>query len=63
MEGTQIPINIASFVFPLKYKISEKIRERNAAINNNLSVVVNLFSMILFIFKCRIGYLKDININ
>ena len=50
MEGTQIPINIAAFVSPLKYKISEKISERNAEINNNLSVIVNFLNMILIIF-------------
>ena len=51
MEGTQMPINIAAFASPLKYNISEKISERNAAINNNLSVVVNFLNMILLIFK------------
>lgn len=40
---------MASIGSPLKYIISEKIRERNAAINNNLSVVVNFLSMTLFI--------------
>lgn len=41
MEGTQMPINMATFASPLKYNISEKISERNAEINDNLSVVVN----------------------
>ncbi len=41
MEGTQRPMNIAAFASPLKYNTSEKISERNAAINNNLSDVVN----------------------
>jgi hypothetical protein len=51
MDGTQIPINMAAFASPLKYSISEKIIERKAAINNNLSAVVNFLNMILLIFK------------
>lgn len=43
MEGTQRPINMAGVDSPLKYKISEKTSERNAAINNNLSVIVKFF--------------------
>jgi hypothetical protein len=54
IEGTQIPINIAAFASPLKYNISEKISERKAAINNNLSVVVNLLNMMLLIYKIYI---------
>jgi hypothetical protein len=57
MEGTQMPINIAAFTSPLKNNISEKISERNAAINNNLSVAVNFLNMILLIFK----FLNDLN--
>ena len=49
MEGTQIPMNMAEFTSPLKYNISEKISERKAAINNNLSVVVNFLNMISLI--------------
>ena len=49
-----MPINMAAFVSPLKYNISEKISERNAAINNNLSVVVNFLNMIFLIFKLLI---------
>ena len=49
MEGTQIPINMAAVASPLKYNTSEKISERNAATNNNLSVIVNLLNMILMI--------------
>jgi hypothetical protein len=49
--GTQIPINIAAFGSPLKYNISEKISERNAAINNSLSVAVNFLNMMVLIFK------------
>ncbi len=51
MDGTQIPINIAEFTSPMKYNISEKISERKAAINNNLSAVVNFLNMSLFAFK------------
>ena len=51
IEGTQIPINMAAFASPLKYSTSEKISERNAAINNNLSVKVNFFNMVLIDFK------------
>jgi hypothetical protein len=51
MDGTQMPINMAAFASPLKYNISEKISERNAEINNNLSVIVNFFNMTVFIFK------------
>lgn len=47
-----MPINIAEVASPLKYNISEKISERNAEINNNLSVIVNLLSMTLLIFNC-----------
>ena len=46
MDGTQIPMKIAEFTSPLKNNISEKISERNAEINNNLSVVVNFCNMI-----------------
>lgn len=51
IEGTQMPINMAAFASPLKYNTSEKIRERNAEINNNLSVIVNLLNIVLLIFK------------
>ncbi len=46
MEGTQIPIKMASLTAPLKNKISEKISERNAEINNNLSVVENFLNIL-----------------
>lgn len=49
MDGTQMPINIAAVASPLKYKISENIRERNAAISNRMSVIVNLLNMILIV--------------
>jgi len=46
-----MPINMAAVASPLKYNISEKISDRNAAINNNLSVAVNFLNMMLLIFK------------
>jgi hypothetical protein len=49
MDGTQIPINMADVVSPLKYNISEKIRERNAEINNSLSAVVNFLNIIVLV--------------
>lgn len=45
MVGTQMPINMAAVVSPLKYIISEKMSERNAAMNNNLSVVENFLNI------------------
>ncbi len=53
MEGTQIPINMAAFASPLKYSTSEKISERKAAINNNLSAIVNFLNMILLFFYLK----------
>jgi hypothetical protein len=44
-------MKIAAFSSPLKYNISEKIRELKAAINNNMSVIVNFFNTSLNIFK------------
>lgn len=49
MVGTQIPTKIAAVVSPLKYITSEKIRERNAAVNNNPSVVENFLNMLIVI--------------
>lgn len=51
MDGTQIPMNMAAVASPLKYNISEKMSERKAETNNNLSVVVNFLSMILLVFN------------
>jgi hypothetical protein len=42
---------MALLASPLKYNISEKISERNAAINNNLSVVENFLNMILLVLN------------
>jgi hypothetical protein len=41
----------------LKYNISEKISERKAAINSNLSVVVNFLNITLLILKFSIIWL------
>lgn len=54
MEGTQIPIKMAPVASPLKYNISEKMRERNAEININLSVSVKFLSMILNVFMNQV---------
>jgi hypothetical protein len=51
IDGTQIPMKIAAFSSPLKYNISEKIRELKAEINNNMSVIVNFFITSLNISK------------
>lgn len=61
MEGTQIPTNIASCFWPLKKVSSEKMRERNAATNNNLSVSENFLNIVVFpnigsrVFEIRTG--------
>jgi D-alanyl-lipoteichoic acid acyltransferase DltB (MBOAT superfamily) len=44
-------MKIAAFSSPLKYKISEKIRELKAEINNNMSVIVNFFKASLSILR------------
>ena len=44
-----MPMNIPAFCSPLKNKISENIRERNAEINNNLSVIVNFLNIFLVV--------------
>lgn len=51
MDGTQMPTNMAAFISPLKNNISEKISERKAAVNNNLSVIVNFLNIALLGFK------------
>ena len=45
IDGTPRPINMAEFTSPLKNNTSEKISERNAEININLSVAVNLLNI------------------
>ncbi len=45
MDGTQIPINVASDLYPLKYKVSENIKDKKAAINKSLSVEVNFLNI------------------
>ena len=44
-------MNIAAFASPLKYNTSEKIRERKAAMNNNISVAENFFNMFNYFFR------------
>lgn len=51
IDGTQRPMKIAAIASPLKYNISEKIRELKAETNNNMSVIVNFFKASLNIFK------------
>jgi hypothetical protein len=62
MDGTQRPINIAALVSPLKYKISEKIRDRKAAINNKISVIVN-FLFIILNFLCQRKKFQKVKTN
>lgn len=57
MDGTQIPINMAALTSPLKYNISEKISERKAEINNNVSVIVNFLNMMVLFFNFYIPFL------
>ena len=45
-----MPIKMAAFTSPLKYNISENMRERNAAENNKISATPNFLNMsILFL--------------
>jgi len=44
-----MPMNMAAVTSPLKYNISEKISDKKAAINNNLSVVVNFLNIIFLV--------------
>lgn len=45
-------MNVASALNPLKYKVSEKINDNKAAINNSLSDVVNFLNMSFFFLNC-----------
>jgi len=49
-------MNIAAFASPLKYNTSEKIRERKAAMNNNISVAENFFNMFNYFFRLLSKY-------
>ncbi len=60
IDGTQMPTKIAAFASPLKYNVSEKIRERKAAINSNLSDVVNFLNMILLRLKFCIFLMNNL---
>lgn len=54
--GTQIPTNIACRWSPLNHKASEKIREIKAAANSNLSAMVNLLNIFLFLFPTHMAF-------
>jgi hypothetical protein len=45
MEGTQMPIKIPACLSPLNHKISEKIKDKKAAVNIKKSVGVNFLNM------------------
>jgi hypothetical protein len=45
MDGTQMPIKMAAFASPLKYKVSEKMSERKADKKRSLSVNVNFLNI------------------
>jgi hypothetical protein len=47
IDGTQMPIKIAAVASPLKYNTSEKMSERKADMNNNLSVIENFLNIVL----------------
>jgi len=51
MEGTQIPIKIPASLSPLNHKISEKISDKNAAMNIKKSVGVNFLNMNIYFNK------------
>ncbi len=48
MDGTQRPTKIAAFSSPLNHNISEKIRERKAAVNSSRSAIDNFFVIQFF---------------
>ena len=51
IDGTQMPIKMAAVASPLKYNTSEKMSERKADMNNNLSVIENFLNIVLvFLF-------------
>ena len=45
MDGTQIPMKIPACLSPLNHKISENIKDKNAAMNIKKSVGVNFLNM------------------
>ena len=46
MDGTQRPMKMPAFSSPLNQRISEKIRDINAATRKRKSAVVNFFIII-----------------
>lgn len=46
MDGTQIPIKVASCLDPWKYNNSEKTKERSAATKSSLSAKVNFLNIL-----------------
>jgi hypothetical protein len=57
IEGTQIPIKMPASLSPLNQSISEKIRDKNAAINISMSVGVNFLNMVnYFLLNINIYY-------
>ena len=54
---------MAVFASPLKYNISEKISERKAAMNNNLSVIINFLNMSLIGFMLYEIYENPVQIE
>lgn len=51
MEGTQIPIKIPASLSPLNHNTSENIRDKKAAVNIKMSVVVNFLNMYHYFTK------------
>ena len=58
-----MPIKIAASGSPLKYNISEKMRDRKAEINSSLSVIENFLNMIVLVLKFCLIKAKLRNIN
>lgn len=50
MDGTQIPMKMPACLSPLNHRISEKIKDKNAARNIKMSVGVNFLNMNSFIY-------------
>ena len=61
IEGTQMPMNVAASFSSLKYKYSEKTKESNAEVNNNLSVVVNFLNIFFYLGLNRLEKIKLIS--
>lgn len=48
MDGTHRPMKMPACLSPLNHKISEKIKDKNAAKSIRISVGVNFFNMCKF---------------